>query len=457
MGMKNIFRAQKEFFNSGATRSYSARRSRLEKLKHAVLSRESDLYEALALDLGKGVMEAFTTEIGYSIGEIDHTLRHLSGWMRPRKKILPLLYQPGSAMIRPEPYGVSLIVAPWNYPFQLVISPLIGSVAAGNTAIVKPSHNSPHTTALLADILEEAFPPEWVTLVDVKPQGMANLLEQPFDFIFYTGSTKVGKVVAEAASKNLTPVVLELGGKSPCIVDSSADLEIAAKRILWGKFVNAGQTCVAPDFLVVHKDVKEGLLKEMQKAHREFYGGDPEYSVDYARIVNRNHMKRLLKIMKGDIVAGGRYSLDKLFMELTIIDNVNWDSPLMEEEIFGPILPVLEYQEMEDVIFKIASMPKPLALYLFTKQRWIMDMVMDRVPSGGVCINHTLLHVGPGSLPFGGIGPSGMGTYHGKASFDAFSHKRSVMIRPFFKDSSLFYPPYKRMNRWMQKLYQILG
>lgn len=457
MGMKNVFRAQKEFFNSGATRSYSARRSRLEKLKKAIENRERDLYEALALDLGKGIMEAFTTEIGYSIGEIGHTMRNLSGWMRPRKKILPVLYQPGTAMIRPEPYGVSLIVAPWNYPFQLVISPLIGAVAAGNTAIVKPSHLTPHTTALLGDILEEAFPPEWVTLVDVKPQGMANLLEQPFDFIFYTGSTRVGKLISEAASKNLTPVVLELGGKSPCIVDRTADLKIAAKRILWGKFVNAGQTCVAPDFLVVQADAREELLNEMKKVLRDFYAGDPEYSVDYARIVNRTHMRRLVKLMKGDIVAGGGYSMDKLFMELTIIDNVNWDSPLMEEEIFGPILPILEYEELEDIILKIASLPEPLAMYLFTKQRWVMDMVMDRIPSGGVCINHTLLHVGPGSLPFGGIGASGMGSYHGKASFDAFSHKRSVMIKPFHKDNPLFYPPYRRMSRWMQKLYQLLG
>jgi len=457
MGMKDIFRSQKEFFMSGATRSYSARRSRLEKLKKAVETREKDLYEALALDLGKGVMEAFTTEIGFSLGEIDHTLRHLSGWMMPRKKILPLLYQPGKAMIRAEPYGVSLIMAPWNYPFQLVISPLIGAVAAGNTAIVKPSHHSPHTASLLRDIIEEAFPPEWVCLVTPRTRGLASLLEQPFDFIFYTGSTRVGRIISEAAARNLTPMVLELGGKSPCIVDDSADLKVAAKRIIWGKFVNAGQTCVAPDFVVVHREVKARLLEEMKAAIHEFYGDEPEHSIDYARIVSRGHMSRLVKLLEGDIVAGGGYSREKRFMELTLIDNVDWDSPLMEEEIFGPILPILEYSEMEDVLKKLGSMPKPLALYIFTRYHWIMDMVMDRIPSGGVCINHTLLHVAPGSLPFGGTGESGMGSYHGKASFDAFSQKRSVLIKPFALDNSLFYPPYKRLNGFMQRIFRFLG
>jgi acyl-CoA reductase-like NAD-dependent aldehyde dehydrogenase len=457
MGMIDVLERQKTFFSSGETRSLSFRKSRLKKLRELILSREHDIYQALAADLGKGTMESFYSEVAYCLNEIDHILRNLDRWARPRKTAVPLAYQPASAAVVPEPRGVVLIVSPWNYPFQLVISPLIAAVAAGNCAIIKPSSLAEKTSALLEEMIREVFVPEHVSLVKIPSKEMGSLLEQKFDLIFYTGSTRVGKIVMEAAAKNLTPVILELGGKSPCIVDPSADLEVSARRIVWGKFMNAGQTCVAPDYVLAHSSIKDDLVKEMKGQILAFYGKDPRLSIDYSRIVSEKHFRRLLSLMKGDIVAGGENIKEDLYIAPTIIDNVAWDSRIMEDEIFGPILPVLSYENLDEIIEKINERPKPLALYVFSEYHYVAEKILRNIPSGGACVNHTLLHLVPNGLPFGGVGESGMGSYHGKASFDAFSHLRSILRKPFRWDSRQLYPPYGRYSSFWRKLMRFFS
>lgn len=367
------------------------------------------------------------------------------------------MYFPASARIYPEPLGVVLIVSPWNYPFQLVISPLIGAIAAGNCAVIKPSILSENTADLLEEILTEVFPPEHVSFLRIVSRDMGALLEEKFDLIFYTGSTRVGRIVMESAARHLTPVILELGGKSPCIVDASADLEISARRIVWGKFMNAGQTCVAPDYVIVHKSAKAELIKLMKKQIEDFYGKDPRLSIDYSRIVSEKHFRRLVSLMKGDIVAGGEHSKKELYIAPTIIDNVTWDSKLMEEEIFGPILPVLEFEDLDEVVSRINERPKPLALYVFSGFEYVKEKVLRNISSGGACINHTLLQLAPAGLPFGGVGDSGMGSYHGKASFDAFSHFRSVFSKPFSWDNRFLYPPYSRISSFWRRIVRFLS
>ncbi len=446
MDMANILEQQRAYFNSGETRSVSLRKSRLKKLKEVILSRESEIYEALSMDLGKGTMEAFSSEVAFCLNEIDHTLWNLERWAKPRRVNVPPIYLPASAKVYPEPLGVVLIISPWNYPFQLVISPLIGAIAAGNCAVIKPSSLSENTAILLEEIIGEVFPPEHVSFQRIPSKNMNSLLEHKFDLIFYTGSTRVGQMVMRSAARHLTPVILELGGKSPCIVDASADLEISARRIVWGKFMNAGQTCVAPDYVLVHESVKAEFIKMMKKQLEDFYGKEPRLSIDYSRIISEKHFRRLVSLIRGDIVAGGEYIKEDLYIAPTIIDNVTWDSKIMEKEIFGPILPVLEFDTLDEIIKQINDRPKPLALYVFSGYEYVKEKILRNTSSGGVCVNHTLIQLAPGGLPFGGVGDSGMGSYHGKASFDSFSHFKSVLRKPFSFDNRYLYPPYGRIS-----------
>lgn len=448
----SVLKRQKAFFDSGKTRPIQFRKERLKKLKEAIVTHEGDIYEALAKDLGKGTMESFYTEVAYCLNEIDYTLRHLGRWAKPKRVGVPMAYFPASAVVYPEPLGMVLIMAPWNYPLELVISPLIGAVAAGDCAVVKPSSLAPETSLVLDKIVAEAFEPEHVCVMRLSSKEMAPLLEEKFDLIFYTGSTRVGRIVMEAAARNLTPVVLELGGKSPCIVDASADPEIAAARIAWGKFMNSGQTCVAPDYVVVHSSVKADLIEMFRKKLLAFYGKDPRLSLDYSRIISEAHFRRLVSLLEGDIVIGGEHSLDDLYIAPTVIDNVTWESKIMEEEIFGPILPVIEYDSLDEIIEKIRERPKPLALYVFSEYEYVGEKILRNISSGGVCINHTLLHLMPNELPFGGVGESGMGAYHGKASFDVFSHRRSILKKSLSHENKGLYPPYERVSSFWRRV-----
>jgi aldehyde dehydrogenase (NAD+) len=438
-----IIQKQRDFFKTGKTKDINFRREQLKNLKQAINENENAILQALKTDLNKPEFEAYVAEVTV-VNEVDHALKNLKNWMKPQKAPVSLQFQPASAKIYPEPLGVVLIISPWNYPFSLAISPLIGAIAAGNCAIIKPSEITPQTSRLLNEIIKKYFDSAYLTVVEGGVETSQELLAEKFDYIFFTGGTAVGKIVMEAAAKHLTPVTLELGGKSPCIVDTDINLEHSATRIAWGKFINAGQTCIAPDYLLVDKKIKVNLLKEIQNRIKEFYGDHPAKSPDYARIISQKHFNRLVSFLKdGDIFTGGESNASELYIAPTLIDNVSLDTPLMQEEIFGPILPVIEYTNIEEAIDLINSRPKPLALYLFSNNKNLQQKILQQTSSGGVCINDTIVHVGVTALPFGGVGDSGMGQYHGKASFDTFSHYKSVLQKQFWLNSKLLYPPYE--------------
>jgi aldehyde dehydrogenase (NAD+) len=432
---------QRQFFASGKTRDRSFRQAQLKALKQAIFDRQDAVLAAVKADLGKSPFEGFTTEILAS-REIDYALKHLKGWMEPQKAKMPLEFLPGSARILPEPKGVALIIGPWNYPFQLVISPLVGAIAAGNCAIVKPSEIAPHTSQVVADLISDTFDPAYIAAVQGDVETSQALLARQFDHIFFTGGTAIGKVVMRAAAEHLTPVTLELGGKSPCIVEPDTNLETAAKRIVWGKFLNAGQTCIAPDYLLVNRQIKPKLLAAIKATLKDFFGDDPIDSPDYGRIVSDRHFQRLEHLISGEVLIGGETDADQRYIAPTVIDQVGNDHPAMADEIFGPILPVVEYDEIGDAIAFIRQRPKPLTLYLFSNSKTTQEAVLARTSSGSVCLNDTIVHVAIPTLPFGGVGDSGMGAYHGKASFDTFSHFKSVLKKPFWLDFALRYPPY---------------
>ena len=435
---------QRGFFSTGATRELRFRIRQLTALREVLVAREGDILGALRHDLGKPEVEAYASEIAPVLHEIDRARRGLRGWARPRKVHTPLILLPGTSWIHPEPRGCILIVGPFNYPFQLVMSPLIGALAAGNCAVVKPSEMAPHTSRLVSNVLAARFDPAYLTAVEGGVEETRALLAQRFDHILFTGSSRVGKIVMEAAARHLTPVTLELGGKNPCIVDGDADLEKAARRIVWGKFTNAGQTCIAPDFVVAHASIKAALLRRLSSTIQAFYGDDPLASADYGRIVNERHFTRLVALMReGDIVTGGQAVAEIRYIAPTVIDNVSWADPVMQEEIFGPILPVLRFDELEEVIERLRTQPKPLGLYYFSGDRTRQEEVIRRLPSGGACINDTFGQVLNSCLPFGGIGDSGMGAYHGRTGFDTFSHRRSVVRRSTWMDPGTKYPPYR--------------
>ena len=440
--VKDIIRQQREFFATGKTKDVEWRIEQLKRLKQAIVDDQEAIVNAVKADLGRPDFEAYF-EIA-AISEINYALKHLKSWVKPKKVATSIDQFPASAKIYPEPLGVVLIISPWNYPFQLMISPLTGAIAAGNCAVLKPSEVAANTSRVIADIIQKTFDPAYIAVVEGGVETSQQLLEEKFDHIFFTGGTAIGKIVMQAAAKHLTPVTLELGGKSPCIVDLDVDLKYAAKRITWGKYLNAGQTCIAPDYLLVDRRIKSDLLTEIQKCVEEFYGDDPAQSPDYARLISRRHFERLEPLLKdGEIVMGGQTKPEEKYIAPTVMDQVSWESPVMQEEIFGPILPVLEYTDLKEAIAQINARPKPLALYIFSKDKQKQEQVLQETSSGGVCINDTVMQVGVSTLPFGGVGDSGIGSYHGKASFDTFSHYKSVLKKGFRFDPNWRYPPYK--------------
>lgn len=436
--------AQRHFFRSGATRSADARRQQLKTLMTAVEAYEAQLLEALHQDLRKPQTEAYFSEMGLVYEEIKYALKHLEGWMRPQRVSTPLLQAPSSAFIQPEPYGVTAIIAPWNYPVQLLLVPLVGALAAGNTAVLKPSELTPHTSATLAAMIAEYFDPQWVMLVEGAVEETQAILAEPLDYIFFTGSTAVGKIIMRQAAEHLTPVTLELGGKSPAIVDRQTNLDTTARRIVWGKFFNLGQTCVAPDYLLVPRDQKEELFRLVRKHLYAFFGAEPQQSPDLARMINDRHFDRVSAMIEGNVVIGGQTDPHERYIAPAVIDVEEPENhPAMQEEIFGPVLPVLSYDHLAEAIEYVNDRPKPLALYFFSTSSRHQDQVIAETSSGGVCLNDSIVHLSMAELPFGGVGPSGMGTYHGQKSFDTFSHHKSVMKRGFFLDPAVRYPPYK--------------
>lgn len=433
-------------FESGRTRPLEWRRRQLDGLRRMMEEGDAEMVRALAEDLGRPAMEAFAADIGHAKGELRHLAKHVGRWMKPRKVGVPLTVAPAKAWTQPEPLGVALVIAPWNYPVQLLIEPLAAALAAGNCVVAKPSELAPATSAVLARLLPQYVDPEAVVVVEGGVPETTALLAERWDHIFFTGSTAVGRVVAEAAAKHLTPTVLELGGKSPTYVHASADIEVTARRIAWGKFLNAGQTCIAPDYVLADRSIRDRLVDALAAQVGEFYGPDPKASTSLGRIVNDRHMARLRGLLDagaGTVVTGGTVDEGSRYLAPTITVDPSPDSPVMQEEIFGPILPVLAVDGPEAARDFITARPKPLALYVFGNDDAAVESVVDGTSSGGVCVNQTLMHLLPNDLPFGGVGDSGMGAYHGKAGFDAFSHHKSVLRKPVRPDLKLLYPPYK--------------
>lgn len=441
--IRGIIKAQREFYNTGVSRDVDFRVKSLKRLRSAIMAYEDRLYEALWDDLHKSAFEGYLTEVSLVLQEIRYHIRHLKRWAAPRRVSSPF-YLPGSrSRIVSEPLGVVLIVAPWNYPFQLLINPLVGALSAGNCVVLKPSPYTSRVARVMAEMIASVFAPEYVAVVQGGYEVNRSLWAERFDHIFFTGSPELGKVVMKAAAEHLTPVTLELGGKSPCIVDKDADIGCAAKRIAWGKCLNAGQTCIAPDYLLVHTRVKNELLEKLIYYIRQFYGEQPEKSPDYPRIVRQEAVTRLERLMpKEKIVYGGKVIPEERFIAPTILDRISPQDAVMKEEIFGPLLPVVEFYDLEEAIGYINAREKPLALYYFGTTA-SAKKVIAKTSSGGVCINDTVMHIANGHLPFGGVGHSGMGRYHGFDSFAAFSNRRSVLISPTLWDMPLKYPPYR--------------
>lgn len=448
-----MLHTQRAYFQTGDTKDVEFRIRQLKKLYQWITVHEQEIMDALYMDLNKSNFEAYATEIGIVKEEIRYTLKHLRKWAAPKRVPTPITQFPSKSFIYPEPYGIVLIMSPWNYPFQLTIAPLVGAICAGNCAVVKPSAYSPHTTKVMADMLRELFQEKYIAVVEGGRQENQALLNEKFDYIFFTGSVNVGKYVMEKASAHLTPVSLELGGKSPCIVDETADLKLAAKRIVWGKFLNSGQTCVAPDYILVQNSVKDKLVRYMEKYIRKMFGKDPMQNPDYPKMINEKHFNRVLGLMeRAHVVCGGGSDVDMLKIEPTVLDQVTWESPVMQEEIFGPLLPVLTFYDIEEAIQMVNARPRPLALYYFTKDKQREAMMLKQVSYGGGCINDTIVHLATSHMPFGGVGNSGMGGYHGKDSFDTFTHKKSIMKKSVRLDIPIRYAPFKNKLNILKKL-----
>ena len=442
-------------FNIGLTRSLAYRQQQLSGLMRFITECEDKIIQALHTDLRKPPAEVIIAETGLVAAELKFTQKNLANWMAPKRVRTPLIAQPGKSFLYREPLGVVLIIAPWNYPINLTLLPLIGALAAGNTVVLKPSEIAPATSALLATHLPNYIDPDCLTIVEGGVAETTALLNETFDHIFYTGNGTVGRIVMSAAAKHLTPVTLELGGKSPCIVDENTNLEVAAQRIVWGKFSNAGQTCTAPDYVLAHTAIHDALITKMQKFLKEFYGELPQLCADYGRIINANHYQRLINLLEnsGDIVIGGKGDPTDCYLAPTILRNVPSDAPIMRDEIFGPILPVIRVNNMDAAIAFINARPKPLSLYIFTNARATYEQMIAATSSGAVCVNFPLLQASVPDLPFGGVGTSGMGAYHGHQSFQTFTHIKSVLIKPTWFNPSLFFPPYSskfiRLIRWL--------
>ncbi len=456
--IKSLVQEQRAFFNEGATKDINFRIKQLKKLRKTIVDYQDKILDALYKDLRKSETEGYLTEVGFVLNDLDEAIAKTKNWARPKPVGTPLFHMKGSSYIHYDPYGVTLTISPWNYPFQLLLAPVVGAIAAGNTCILKPSEFAENTSKVIMEMVSENFDSNYLAVVEGGiPENIA-LLEEQFDYIFFTGSTQVGKIVYQAAAKHLTPVTLELGGKSPCIVDKHIQLEYTAKRIVFGKLINAGQTCIAPDYILVHKDIREKLVKEIKKQITSFYGEDPSQSSDYGRIINKKHFKRLMKLMKsGDICFGGQSNEEDKYIGPTLLENVQPDDPIMKEEIFGPILPIIEFNELEEAIQFINDRPKPLALYLFSKRQSHVDKVMRQTSSGGACINDTIMHIANPNLPFGGVGPSGIGAYHSESTFKTFSHEKSVLHKSFLVDVPIRYAPYGRNSGILKMMMKYLN
>lgn len=448
-----MLHAQRAYFGKGECKDVNFRIAQLKKLYQWICEHEQEIMDALYQDLNKSPFEAYATEIGIVKEEIKYTLKHLRKWAAPKRVRTPITQFPSKSFIYPEPYGVVLIMSPWNYPFQLTIAPLAGAMCAGNCAVVKPSAYSPATTRLMAGMIKELFSEEYIAVVEGGREANQALLDEKFDYIFFTGSVNVGKYVMEKASAHLTPVSLELGGKSPCIVDETADIKLAAKRIVWGKFLNSGQTCVAPDYILVQRSVKDKLIKQIGKCIRKMYGKDALANEEYPKMINEKHFDRVLGLMEGaHIVSGGESDRARLKIAPTILDQVDWESAVMQEEIFGPLLPVLTFYDIKEVIQMVNARPSPLALYYFTKDKRREGKVLKHISYGGGCINDTVVHLATSHMPFGGVGNSGMGGYHGKDSFDTFTHRKSIMKKSLLIDVPIRYAPFKNKLALLKKI-----
>lgn len=451
--IKQTLERQRAFYNTGETKNIHFRIAKLNLLRNAIKKYEKEILYALKRDLNKAPFEAYETEVGIVLEEINYTIKHVSRWARPKRVKTPIMHFLSSSYIYTEPYGSVLIMSPWNYPFQLAIAPLVGAIASGNCCIVKPSEYSFYTSEIIEKLIKEIFDDSYVAVIRGGREANQSLLEEKFDYIFFTGSPQVGRIVMEAASKHLTPVTLELGGKSPCIVDETANVKLAAKRIVWGKFLNAGQTCVAPDYLLVHKSVKDKLIHEMKNYITLFYSNAPETNEDYPKIINERHFERLLGLMNsGNVLFGGKSNKETRQISPTIMDGVTWESAVMQEEIFGPLLPIIEFESLQDVLKLLKDRPKPLALYLFTTNRKNERYVINNASFGGGCINDTVIHLSNPNLLFGGIGESGMGQYHGKGSYDTFTHPKSIIKKSNIVDIYLRYPPFKEHLKLLKKI-----
>ncbi|APF23609.1 aldehyde dehydrogenase [Clostridium butyricum] len=451
-----ILNNQKKFFYTNKTKDINFRINSLKNLKKVIKKYENEIIKALNNDLGKHEFESYTTEVGFIYSSIEDFIKNIKKWSRPKKVKTPIFLQPAKSIIINEPYGTVLIIGPFNYPFQLIIEPLIGALAAGNTAVVKPSEMCPNVSMILMKIINEAFDPEYVACVEGAVETSSNLLKSHFDYIFFTGSERSGKIVMENAAKNLIPVTLELGGKSPVIVDKTANIDNVAKRIIWGKTVNNGQTCVAPDYVLVHNDVINEFIKKAKQTIKEFYGEDISNNKDYGRIINENHFNRLKNIIdkeKENIIFGGNYNKKDMFIEPTLIVKNAFTGESMSQEIFGPILPIIGYDNIDEAIKQIKGLSKPLALYLFTEDVKIEKHILNEISSGGVCINDTITHLANSNLPFGGVGSSGMGSYHGEESYSTFSHKRSILKKSSKISFTMLFPPYNKSNLKLVKKF----
>lgn len=454
--LEKIINEQKIFFRTGLTNTEDFRKKALITLKNSIDKYKEEIIYALKMDLNKSSTESYISEIASAFAEINFSLKNLSDWMKDTREITNMEAMPAKSFTRYEPLGVTLVISPWNYPFLLAINPIVNAISSGNTVILKTSKKSSYTSKIIKKLLDESFDRAFIYCVDNEKVSHDELLSYKYDHIFFTGSQKVGKIIMKKASENLTKVTLELGGKSPCIVDESANLKFAAKRIIWGKLLNSGQTCVAPDYLLVHKDVKKELLRLMKQTILEFYGDRALENPDYPRIIDKNSFERLINLIEGqNIYTGGLYNSKTLKIEPTIIDDVDFANKIMQEEIFGPILPVIEYNDIFKIIEKLKFMDKPLSMYIFSEDKEHIDRLTYDLSSGGVCINDTIMHLTNPNLEFGGVGESGMGGYHGKFGFMNFSNRKSIMIRSNNIDIKIKYPPYsKGQEKIIKKIFK---
>jgi aldehyde dehydrogenase (NAD+) len=454
LSFTEILDQQRRFFSTGATRSYAFRRKQLKILYDAMVKNEKRLADALYADLNKSRHESYSTEIGPVRSEIRFLLRHLREWMQPKRVPGMLFSFPSSGKIVHEPHGSVLILSAWNYPVWLLLVPAAGAISAGNCLLLKPSELTPHTSGTLSELFTELFPPEFVTVIQGGPETSGQLLELPPDYIFFTGSTAVGKIVAQAAAKNLVPFTLELGGKTPCVVDDTIDLHLAAKRILWGKLICAGQVCAAPDYLLVHENVKDRLIKAFEKTIRDFFPDGVFADTTYPCIISDRHFQRLRRLMEqGQIVLGGKWDEKKRKIEPTVIEHVNPADAIMQEEIFGPLLPVLTFKDPGEIPTIIRRQPHPLAIYIFSKDRKFQRRLLTEVSFGGALLNDTIEHLGNHYLPFGGLRSSGLGAYHGRFSFETFSHRKAVMSKATWPDLPYKYKPDSKIKDWVMRLF----